>query len=190
MFFYNACNGLEWQIQGGEMDIFYVQPRSIFWNYMFKNISPIFIFHIFFSIIFLVYTLCSLNVHFLFGKLLYFLLLLFCSICIQACIMIMFASSSFKIIKSGNILSTAIYGLRNFTTYPFSIYGKGIRLLLTFILPYAFVSYYPALYVLGKIDSLFDMWMIRVEPFITSILILMTFMTWRKGTYAYCGTGT
>lgn len=140
MFFYNGCNALEGQIQSGEMDIYYTQPKSIFWNFMFRNISPIFVFHICFSAFFLIYTLCSLNIEWLILKVLYMLVLLVCAVCIQASIMVAFAATSFKIIKSGNIVSTIIYGFRNFTTYPFSIYGKGIKFLLTFIIPYAFVS--------------------------------------------------
>lgn len=190
MFFYNGCNALEEKIQSGEMDIFYTQPRSIFWNFMFRNISPIFIFHICFSTIFLIYSLCSLDIDWSVVKILYMLVLLVCAVCIQASVMIAFASTSFKIIKSGNIVSTAIYGFRNFTTYPFSIYGKGIKFLLTFIIPYAFVSYYPALYVLGKASNLFDSFMIYMEPFLVCLFVLLTYIIWRKGTNVYKGTGT
>ncbi len=190
MFFYNGCNGLEGQIQSGAIDIFYTQPRSIFWHFMFRNISPIFVFHICYSSFFLIYTLVNLNVKLTLFRCAYMLILLCCSVCVQSCIMIIFASTSFKIIKSGNIVSTAIYGFRNFTTYPLSIYGRGIRGLLIFIVPYAFVSYYPALYILNKADNIFDIFMIYGEPFIAILLVLVTTYTWRKGTYVYKGTGT
>ena len=190
MFFYNGCNALEEKIQSGEMDIFYTQPRSIFWNFMFRNISPIFIFHICFSTIFLICSLRALNIGWSMTKLLYMIVLLICAVCIQASVMIAFASTSFRIIKSGNIVSTAIYGFRNFTTYPFSIYGKGMKLLLTFMIPYAFVSYYPALYILDKESNLFDSCMIYLEPFFVGLFILLAYNIWRKGTYVYKGTGT
>lgn len=190
MFFYNGCNSLEWQTQSGDIDIFYVQPRSIFWNFMFKNISPIFIFHECFSTCFLIYILSTLDIHFSFLKIVYFLILILCAVCIQACIMILFAATSFKIIKSGNLLSTAIYGLRNFTTYPFSIYGKGIRFVVTFIIPYAFVSYYPAMYILEKKNGFFDSCMIFIEPILTVVLIILTSFTWRRCVNKYNGTGT
>lgn len=190
MFFYNGCNGLEQAVQNGTIDIYYTQPKSIFWHFMFKNVNPIFIFHMFFSTILLIYSLLSLNINFSTARGIYFCILLFCSVCVQSCIMIIFASSSFKIIKSGNIVSTAIYGFRNFTTYPFSIYGKGIRFMLTFLIPYAFVSYYPGLFILNKAHTIFDMLMIYAEPLIVIVLILITFLLWRKGTYVYKGTGT
>ena len=126
LLFYSGSNGLEGAIQQGDIDIFYSQPRSIFWNYMFKNISPIFIFHVCFSTCILIISLSSLHLIIPFWKIIYFVLMVCCAIVIQSCIMIMFAATSFKIIKSGNLLSTAIYGLRNFTTYPFSIYGRNL----------------------------------------------------------------
>ena len=190
MFFYNGCNALEGQIQNGEIDIFYTQPKSLFWNFMFRNISPIFIFHICFSVCFLVYTICNLKIEWSIKKSFYFIILLICAVCIQACVMIAFASSSFKIIKAGNVVSTAIYGLRNFITYPVSIYGKGIKMILTFFIPYAFVSYYPALYILDRYETLFDSVMVNLEPLIVCIIIICTSRIWRNGTYVYRGTGT
>lgn len=190
MFFYNGCNELEFAVQNGTIDIYYAQPRSIFWHFMFKNINPIFIFHICFSLILLINSLKFLNIKYSEEKCIYFIILLFCSVCVQSCIMIIFASSSFKIIKSGNIVSTAIYGFRNFSTYPFSIYGKGIKFVLTFLIPYAFVSYYPAMFILNKANTIFDMIIIYAEPLIVIALVLITIYVWRKGMYVYNGTGT
>src|SRR5207249_2283703 len=46
------------------------------------------------------------------------------------------------------------YGGRALTQYPVDIYGRWIRRLLAYLVPLAFVSYLPALYVLGKDDPL------------------------------------
>jgi ABC-2 type transport system permease protein len=39
--------------------------------------------------------------------------------------------------------------------YPIDIYGKGIQSILTFILPYSFVNYFPARLLLGAGDYTF-----------------------------------
>lgn len=59
IFFYNGCNGLEWQIQGGEMDIFYVQPRSILELYVQKHKSYIYFSHFLFNSFLSVYFVLS-----------------------------------------------------------------------------------------------------------------------------------
>jgi ABC-2 type transport system permease protein len=46
------------------------------------------------------------------------------------------------------------YGGKTLTQYPVDVYGRWLRRLLAFVIPMAFVSYYPALYVLDKPDPL------------------------------------
>ncbi|WP_373459704.1 ABC-2 family transporter protein [Paenibacillus harenae] len=72
---------------------------------------------------------------------------------IQAAIIVISASSAFWIVRSGTIVDIAIYTIRSFINYPISIYGKSIQLLLTFVIPYAFVNFYPAAAFLDKLES-------------------------------------
>lgn len=189
LFFYKGCNRLETEIQYGTFDIYYLQPVKVFWNYMFQNINPLFVLHICFSSTLLIRTLSTLQINFTFFKCFYFGVLLLCSVSIQSCIMIIFATLSFKVIKANNIVNTAIYGFRNFTTYPFSIYGKGIRYLLTFFIPYAFVSYYPAMFLLNKETYIYEIILIYSEPLLAIGIVLVTVMVWKKGLKVYNGTG-
>ena len=39
---------------------------------------------------------------------------------------------------------------QDFTRYPISIYTRGVRIVLTFVLPFAFMNYFPATYFLQK----------------------------------------
>ena len=117
------------------------------------------------------------------------LVLLYCAVCIQACVMIVMASFSFWIVKSGNIVNTAVYGLRNFTTYPLSIYGKGLKFVLVFIVPYAFVSYFPALCILDKAGNSYESAFITLEPVFTVIFIIITRTFWNLSMKKYSSTG-
>ena len=42
---------------------------------------------------------------------------------------------------------------QEFTRYPLSIYGRGVRLLLAFVIPFGFMNYFPASYFLQKADN-------------------------------------
>lgn len=46
------------------------------------------------------------------------------------------------------------YGFNEFTSYPFTIFSDWVRRLLDFVVPGAFVAYYPVLGLLGKPDPL------------------------------------
>lgn len=189
LFIYTGCNKLESELINGKFDIYLSKPRSVFWNYMFHNLSPVFILHIGFSSILLGYVFSMNEVRYTFLKVLYILVLLICAVCVQSCIMVILGSVSFWWMKSGNIVDTAIYGLRNFTTYPLSIYGKGIKFIMIFIIPYAFVSYFPALYILDKVEGSFETWMVILEPFITLVFLGVTWRLWTAALKRYNSAG-
>lgn len=60
-----------------------------------------------------------------------------------------FAAFAFWIKKSGVFLQVA-YELADFAKYPTEIYHKGIQFIITWVIPFAFVAYFPASYFLGK----------------------------------------
>jgi ABC-2 type transport system permease protein len=62
---------------------------------------------------------------------------------LQAALFLVSSSVTFWTTRGRNIAS-AILSLRGLVDFPVSIYGPGIRLLLTFVVPVAFINYYPA----------------------------------------------
>ena len=68
---------------------------------------------------------------------------------IYTSIKLAFAALAFWVKDSGPILQVA-YNSADFAKYPMDIYNAGIRFILTFIIPFAVVAYYPASYFLGK----------------------------------------
>lgn len=189
LFIYSGCGQLESFVQSGKFDRYLTKPKSVFWCYMMDHINPVFCLHIMFSIVILIYTFQMNNVELYPLRALQILVLLACAVCIQACVMIVMASFSFWIVKSGNIVNTAVYGLRNFTTYPLSIYGKGLKFVLVFIVPYAFVSYFPALCILDKAGNSYESAFIILEPVFTVIFIIITRTFWNLSMKKYSSTG-
>jgi ABC-2 type transport system permease protein len=64
------------------------------------------------------------------------------------------ATYSFWTIESLEIINILTYGGTEMTSYPMHIYQDWIRRFFTFIIPMAFVNYYPALWLLGKPDPM------------------------------------
>jgi ABC-2 type transport system permease protein len=63
------------------------------------------------------------------------------------------ATCSFWFVKVDALRWTAFQLEQEFTRYPISIYTKGVRLVLTFLLPYAFMNYFPATFFLNKSED-------------------------------------
>lgn len=73
-----------------------------------------------------------------------------------------------------------------FSKYPTAIYGEGIQLLLTFILPFAFTSFYPSVFVLGM-DNSPVYW--GGTLIATVVCLLITGLFWKYGLSKYQSAG-
>jgi ABC-2 type transport system permease protein len=73
-----------------------------------------------------------------------------------------------------------------FAQYPLSIYPKAIGILLTWVIPYGFASFYPASYVLNR-DVGNIAWF---GPFVAVLLLFIGYRFWQFGLKYYSGTGT
>ena len=94
-----------------------------------------------------------------------------------------FSISSFWTYRSNEII-WSFYRMYTFTEYPITIYNKFIRILITVILPFAFVAYYPTMNYLGM-----DKYMIYLSPIIMIILWIIAVKVWNWALNKYRSTG-
>jgi ABC-2 type transport system permease protein len=73
-----------------------------------------------------------------------------------------------------------------FAQYPLTIYPKAISILLTWIVPYGFASFYPASYILDR-DFGYLVW---YSPFVAAALMFIGYRLWQFGLKHYSGTGS
>jgi ABC-2 type transport system permease protein len=73
---------------------------------------------------------------------------------IFAAVWIAGATIAFWTVDGGEFTNAFTYGGNFLTQYPISIYGEWLRRFLAYVVPMAFVCYFPALYILDKPDPL------------------------------------
>jgi ABC-2 type transport system permease protein len=80
---------------------------------------------------------------------------------------------------------------QEFTRYPLSIYTKGVRLLLAFVIPFGFMNYFPASYFLHKPDNGLGLPLAigLLTPAIGVVFLLVAYTCWRFGLQRYQGVG-
>jgi ABC-2 type transport system permease protein len=93
--------------------------------------------------------------------------------------------SAFWIVDSVPV-TRLVFDNHLFAQYPLSIYPKAIGILLTWVIPYGFASFYPASYVLGR-DVGHIAW---IGPFVAAFLLFIGYRFWQFGLKYYSGTGT
>lgn len=75
----------------------------------------------------------------------------------------------------------------DFAKFPLDIYNVLIRGLITIVIPYAFITYFPALVLLDKDSSV--KWLGYCAPLATLIVVAITSLLWRRGINRYQGVG-
>ncbi len=73
-----------------------------------------------------------------------------------------------------------------FAQYPLNIYPKAIGILLTWVIPYGFASFYPASQLMGLPAGRLA-W---IGPIVAVVLLLMGYRVWLIGLRHYAGTGS
>lgn len=94
-----------------------------------------------------------------------------------------FSISSFWTYRSNEVI-WSFYRMYTFTEYPIDIYNIFIKILITIILPFAFVAYYPTMNYLGL-----NTYMIYLSPIVMIILWIVAVKVWNLALKKYRSTG-
>jgi ABC-2 type transport system permease protein len=106
-------------------------------------------------------------------------------------IFVLSASLAFWWVDSGEIGSAFTYGGRDFTSYPVPVYAGWFRGLFAYGLGFGFVSYQPALALLGRADPLgLPGWAGFGSPLVALVAAAIAALVWRSGIRHYRSTGS
>jgi ABC-2 type transport system permease protein len=83
------------------------------------------------------------------------------------------------------------YGGNTITQYPLTIYPGELTKGLTFLMPIAFVNWYPCLYLLGRDDPFgLPEWLQFCSPVAAALVLSGSLLAWRSGIRHYTSTGS
>ena len=101
------------------------------------------------------------------------------------------ATMAFWTVESLEIANTVTYGGVETAQYPLSIYSSWFRKFFTYMIPLAFVNYFPALAILGKPDPLGAPAALGwLAPVAGMAFLLVSLRVWKTGVRHYCSTGS
>jgi ABC-2 type transport system permease protein len=98
---------------------------------------------------------------------------------------------SFIAVDAQEVANSFTYGSEFATEYPLTIFGRPLGLALTFVLPVAFVTWQPSLYVLGHADPFGLPGFLRFSsPLAAAALTGLAALAWRACIRHYRSTGS
>jgi len=105
-------------------------------------------------------------------------------------IFIISSAVTFWTLDSVESLNILTFGVNQLMAYPMTSYQDSLRFFFTFIIPAAFLNYYPAVEMLGKSDPLgLPSSVSYLAPFIGLGTFLLSLVIWRAGLSKYQSSG-
>lgn len=109
---------------------------------------------------------------------------------IHAAGFLIIAIPAFWLVQSEG-MEVAVFGLRMLTRFPVSIYHRSVQVLLTLVLPFAFVNFFPAQVILGKDDLMaFPSAFRYMTPLVGLVCFALAYWLWTWGIRHYESTGS
>lgn len=171
-FLVRPCSWLTKYIRSGEFDVVLTKPMNTFLYYIFRNFSTGYFSNLIFCTAVIIFALNKLRIPYTFFNICFLLITLIGGSLIQGACFLLSAIPSFWMVKNDSLSKLLQGDLKSFIRYPISIYHKPVQFFLTFIIPYAFINFYPAQYFLRKNDGILFH---PVFPFLTPLIGLLLF---------------
>jgi len=106
-------------------------------------------------------------------------------------IFVISAAFQFVAQDAAQVANAFTYGGQQLTEFPLTIFGRELVRAVTFVVPLAFVNYYPLLYVLDKPAPLgLPPWTGLLSPLVAAAMAGLAALAWRGGIRRYRSTGS
>ena len=143
------------------------------------------------GLIIFIYGISMLNIDWTVGKLLYIPILIVSQVLFFGSLFIIGATTTFWTTERLEILNIFTYGGSEIMSYPMHIFPRPIRLIFTFLVPAIFMSYFPAVYILDKLDPLNAPGFVSfLAPLVASLMLWLALRFWHFGIGNYQSSGS
>ena len=172
-------------IEGG-FDRLLLRPKNLILQVLCSDGDFVKVSRLIQAIIVLVIALINLKVEITFLKAICLILMLMASCVIFFGIFLLAASYCFMTVQGLEVRNVFTDGGKHMAQYPIGVFKKGFVFFFTFIIPYAFVNYYPLLYFIGRNDNI----LYAFSPLIVFLYLIPCFIVFYMGVKKYEGSGS
>ena len=177
-------------IRTGNFDILLVRPRSTLLQIFASDFAMRRFAKVVQGLVVLVYAATGLSVDWTPLRLLFLVLCVPVGMVIFGSIWVVGACIAFWTTDGGEFTNAFTYGGNFMAQYPIDIYSTWLRRFLAYIVPLAFVCYFPALYILDKPDPLgLPRFLEFASPVIAGGAALVASFVWRFAVRHYRSAG-
>ncbi len=189
--FFSHANQLEDYLIEGTFDQFLLRPASPLIQLLGRELQYIEIADMLIGLIGLSLAYAQLGLHWNGWRWGFFVIAVISGATIELALNLLIGSSAFWTGRSRGtfIIVSPFYNLVH--QYPVDIFGKAFRVIVTGIIPVAFMNYYPALLLLNKMDQAGTAWRLSyMSPLVALLLVGIVSGVWRLALRRYSSSGS
>lgn len=178
-------------VRDGGFDRYILRPRGLLYQLVFANADWFAaVGHGGLGIFLFVLSAAKINVVWTPWRVIYYIFAIAGGVLIQGAIFLFLATLNIYLLETNTLKEVFYWNPRKFAGYPISIFHKAIQFGMTFVVPFAFVNYFPAQFLLRKEDMMYypEVFM-YITPVVGIVLYLLAYVFWRKSIKYYKSSG-
>lgn len=175
-------------ISNGEFDRIMVRPRNEILQVLGSRIEFTRVGRLIQAIMVFTYAILKGGIQWDISKVITIILMVVGGIGVFSGLFMIYAAICFFTLEGLEIINIFTDGGRELAQYPINIYKEWVVKFFTFIVPLAFINYYPFLYLIGRTEGYSVLYMF--SPIVALLFLIPSNILWRYGVRHYKSTGS
>ena len=178
-------------VRDGSFDRFMLRPRGLLFQIIFVN-SDWFaaIGHGGLGIVLFLISAGNVGIHWDIFTVVYYILTVAGGVLIQGAVFLFMAALNIYLLRTDSLKELLYWNMRKFAGYPISIFNKVIQIIMIYVMPFAFVNYFPAQFLLRKNDLAdYPEVFLCLTPVIGAVMYALAYLFWRFSIRFYKSSG-
>lgn len=181
---------LEYYLIQGTFDMFLVRPISPFLQFLGREINYTGVADVLVGVAGMAVALGRLNIHWNVWQMAYLGVVILAGTLIEFAITLALACIAFWTGRSASSVNAVMQVSFVIQRYPVDMYGTWFRVFVTCVLPVAFINYYPAKFLLGKVAAGDPWgWLSYLSPVVALTLLWLASRVWQRAIRQYSSAG-
>ena len=178
-------------VRNGGFDRFILRPRGLLFQIIFSNADWFAaIGHGGLGIVLFVISAGNVGIVWNLRTVIYYIAAVIGGVLIQGAIFLLLASLNIYLLETKSLKDLLYWNMRKFAGYPVSIFHKAIQFCMIYVVPFAFINYFPAQYLLRKeYMAGYPAVYMYLTPVIGVCLYLAAYGFWRYSIRFYKSSG-
>ncbi len=189
--FFTGLRDFGQTVRNGGFDRFMLRPRGLLFQILFVNADWFAALgHGGLGLVLFLLSAGKVGVQWNVATVAYYLLAVVGGVLIQGAFFLILAALNIYLLETNSLKELLYWNMRRFAGYPISIFHKAIQICMIYVVPFAFVNYFPAQFLLRKADMAeYPTVFLYLTPILGVVMYGGAYLFWRFSLRYYKSSG-